>query len=77
MITKISVSNKYLLKIEMNNEIKYFDVEPYLELGDFKILKDKEIFDNFEVDELNGVVWLDGTLSLSIDTLLEHSYKTC
>lgn len=70
MINNISIYKNYILKIELNNEIKYFDVEPYLEIGDFKILKDKEIFDNFKVDELGGINWLDGALGLSKNTLL-------
>ncbi|MBI6007486.1 DUF2442 domain-containing protein, partial [Clostridium perfringens] len=56
MINNISIYKNYILKIEMNNnEVKYFNVEPYLEFGDFKILKDKNKFKDFEVDELEGI----------------------
>ncbi|MBI6007491.1 DUF2442 domain-containing protein, partial [Clostridium perfringens] len=50
------------------------NVEPYLEFGDFKILKDKNKFKDFEVDELEGINWLNGVLCLSKDTLLKNSY---
>lgn len=74
MINKISIYKNYILKIEMNNnEIKYFDVEPYLELGDFKILKDKNKFRDFEVDELGGINWFNGALGLSKNTLLKNN----
>lgn len=71
MIHEISIYKDYILKIKMNNEVKYFDVEPYLEFGDFKMLKDKNKFKDFELDELGGINWLNGALSLSKDTLLE------
>ncbi|ELC8349200.1 DUF2442 domain-containing protein [Clostridium perfringens] len=75
MINNISIYKNYILKIEMNNnEVKYFNVEPYLEFGDFKILKDKNKFKDFEVDELEGINWLNGVLCLSKDTLLKNSY---
>ncbi|MDM0981924.1 DUF2442 domain-containing protein [Clostridium perfringens] len=75
MINNISIYKDYVLKIELNNgDIKYFNVEPYIALGDFKVLKDKEIFKNFYLDELEGINWLNGALCLSKDTLLKNSY---
>ncbi|MBI6051756.1 DUF2442 domain-containing protein [Clostridium perfringens] len=74
MINKISIYKNYILKIELNdNQVKYFNVEPYLNKGDFKILKDKKIFENFEIDELGGINWLDGALGLSKNTLLKNN----
>lgn len=70
IILKIEVYKDYMLKIQYENKIIYFNVKPYLNMGDFKLLRNKEIFKNFTIDELGGINWIDGALSLSKDTLL-------
>lgn len=67
---KIEVYKDYMLKIEDENRLIYFDVKPYLNIGDFKLLRNKELFKKFTIDELGGINWIYGALSLSKDTLL-------
>jgi len=44
-VKKVKPLNDYNLEITFeNNEIKIFDVKPYLDTGLFKTLKDKNIF---------------------------------
>ena len=49
-----------LLKFE-NDEEKIFDMKPYLDIGQFKELKDKKLFSTLKVDkDLDTIVWDNG-----------------
>ena len=61
---------KLLLKFE-NNEEKVFDIKPYLEIGKFKELKDKELFNNVKVS-FDTIEWSNG-LDLDPELLYEKS----
>ena len=51
--------NYKLLLTFTNNEVKIFDVEPYLEKGFFKQLKDKSYFKNVK-PFMDSVQWQNG-----------------
>jgi len=59
-----------LLKFE-NNEEKIFDVKPYLEIGKFKELKDKNLFKSVKVC-FDSIEW-DNQLDLDPELLYEKS----
>ncbi len=61
---------KLLLKFE-NNEEKIFDITPYLEIGKFKELKDKELFNSVKVS-FDTIEWSNG-LDLDPEFLYEKS----
>ena len=61
---------KLLLKFE-NNEEKVFDITPYLEIGKFKELKDKELFNSVKVS-FDTIEWSNG-LDLDPELLYEKS----
>ncbi|MEG1482838.1 DUF2442 domain-containing protein [Clostridium sp.] len=70
MVKEVIVKDSYLLELKLDTEEKFsFDVKPYLDRGDFVILKDVEEFKDFIVDE-GGICWNCG-VSLSWDTILK------
>lgn len=70
MVKEVIVKDSYFLELKLNTEEKVlFDVKPYLDKGDFVILKELEEFKNFIVDE-GGICWSCG-VSLSWDTILK------
>ena len=53
--------NDYKLLVTFNNnEIKIFDVKPYLEYKQFSNLKDISIFNTVKISGLS-IEWIDGT----------------
>jgi len=63
----IPVKNFILLITFNNGEEKSFDVKPYLEIGNFKELKDVSIFNSVK-PFLGSIQWSNG-LDLCPDTL--------
>jgi len=61
-----------LLKFE-NNEEKIFDVKPYLEIGKFQELKDKNLFNSVKVC-FDSIEWAN-QLDLDPELLYEKSYN--
>ena len=61
-----------LLKFE-NGEERVFDVKPYLEIGKFQELKDKNLFKTVKVC-FDSIEWAN-QLDLDPELLYEKSYK--
>jgi hypothetical protein len=61
---------KLLLKFE-NNEERIFDIKPYLEIGKFKELKDKNLFETVRVS-FDTIEWNNG-LDFDPEVLYEKS----
>jgi len=72
-VKEVKPLNNYflLLKFE-NNEEKIFDMKPYLEIGKFKELKDKNLFNSVKVS-FDSIEW-DNQLDLDPEFLYEKSY---
>jgi len=59
-VKNVAANNDYTLTITFtNNEVKVFDVKPYLEIGIFKELKDLSLFKNVK-PFLNSIQWING-----------------
>ncbi len=54
--------------------IFYFNLKPFLYLGDFQQLRNLEVLHSCTLDELGGLNWSCG-VSISADTLMAHSYQ--
>lgn len=61
-------NNHTLIITFSNNEVKLFDIKPYLKEEVFISLKDITNFSNFHIDELGSIEWESGA-SLSFNTL--------
>ncbi len=62
----------YLLHLVFtNNEVRIFDVKPYLETGVFKELKNHQLFNTVKPN-LGSISWANGQ-DLCPDTLYEES----
>jgi len=61
-----------LLKFE-NNEEKIFDVKPYLDVGKFQELKDKNLFKSVKIC-FDSIEW-DNELDLDPELLYQKSYN--
>jgi hypothetical protein len=61
-----------LLKFE-NNEEKIFDVKPYLEIGKFQELKDKNLFKSVKIC-FDSIEW-DNQLDLDPELLYQKSHN--
>ena len=65
----------FILKFYLTDgSIRLLDMKPYIELGDFKVLKNIDIFNSVYLDHLEGVCWDYKNLSLSKDTIIAHMY---
>lgn len=65
----------FLLKFYLTDgSVRLLDMKPYIELGDFKALKDFEVFKTVYLDRLEGVCWDYANLSLSKDTIIAHMH---
>ncbi|MCX6160617.1 MAG: DUF2442 domain-containing protein [Ignavibacteriae bacterium] len=59
-VKNVIPNNNYTLTITFsNNEVKVFDVKPYLEIGIFKELKDLSLFNSVK-PFLNSIQWING-----------------
>lgn len=68
-VINAEVYGKYLLRVTFdNNEVKLFNIRPYLKGEIFKPLNDPDEFAKFHIDELGSIEW-DSGASLSFDTL--------
>ena len=65
--------NYYLLLKFENNEEKIFDVKPYLHIGKFQELKDKNLFRSVRVC-FDTIEW-SNQLDLDPESLYEKSHK--
>jgi hypothetical protein len=67
-LSSVKPQQNYFLLITFDNgEVKRFDVNPYLEIGIFKELKDMSVFDSVK-PFLGSVQWSNG-VDLCPDTL--------
>ncbi len=63
---------EYKLSLEFENQEKrVFDVTPYLEMGVFRQLKDKNIFSRAFID--GGTVMWPGEIDIAPETLYDRS----
>ena len=68
--------NDYKLLVTFsNNEIKIFDVKPYLEYKQFNNLKNISIFNTVKISGLS-IEWIDGT-DICPDELYNNSVTVC
>ena len=71
-IKLVQALENYMLAITFNNgEEKYFDVQPYLEIGVFKSLKNSTMFSTAKA-EYGTVIWQNG-VDFDPDTLYLES----
>jgi hypothetical protein len=71
-IKNVTPNSDFTLNLEFtNNEVKIFDVKPYLDIGIFKELKDYNKFKNVKVF-LGSIQWSGGQ-DLCPDTLYLES----
>jgi hypothetical protein len=71
-VSKVCLLDNYKLRIEFKNgEQKVFDVSPYLKIGVFRELANKELF-NTAKENLGSVTWQNGQ-DLCPDTLYLES----
>lgn len=67
-VSNVQPQQNYFLLITFDNgEVKRFDVNPYLEIGIFKELKDMSVF-NSVIPFLGSIQWSNG-VDLCPDTL--------
>lgn len=65
----------YTLKFYLTDgSVRIFDVKPYLDKGDFIVLKNIDIFNTVFLDHLDGVCWDYKNISLSKDTIVAHMH---
>ena len=70
-VTNAKALDDYQLELMFeNNEVKIFDVKPYLETGLFKMLKDKPFFQKVRVS-FGSVAWANG-IDLDPEVLYEE-----
>jgi len=67
------LDNYNLLLTFENNEERIFDVKPYLEIGKFQELKDKDLFKSVKVS-FDSIEWAN-QLDLDPELLYEKSNK--
>lgn len=73
-VKDVKTRDNYILEIIFENEeVKYFDMKPYLEIGVFKELKDKVIFDTVK-PFMGSIQWKNGQ-DLCPDTLYLDSVE--
>ena len=73
-VTKVLPLNNHLLQLTFtNNEVKIFDVNPYLNCGIFKELRDESAFRSVQVF-MGSVKWKNDQ-DFCPDTLYENSTK--
>ena len=71
-VKKVKPLSDYKLELTFeNNEIKIFDVKPYLDTGLFKTLKDRHIFEMVKVS-FDTIEWPNG-IDLDPEVLYEKS----
>ena len=73
-VIKVEVLDDYKLKLTFDNNVeKIKDMNPYLDKGVFKALKDKEIFNTVKISF--GTITWNGDIDLCADDLYETSYE--
>ncbi|WP_283705121.1 DUF2442 domain-containing protein [Clostridium perfringens] len=75
MFSNFTISDNFIIEFTTGaGDVLYFNLKPFLDLGDFKKLKNLELLHDCEIDELGGLNWRCG-VSLSYDTLMAHAYR--
>lgn len=75
MFSTFTISANFLIAFTtVAGDVLYFNLKPFLYLGDFKQLEDLAVLKDCEIDELGGLNWRCG-VSLSYDTLMAHTYR--
>ena len=73
-VTEVKALDNYKLELVFeNNEIKVFDMIPYLDNGIFKELKDINLFNKVKVS-FDSIEWPNG-IDIDPETLYEDSIK--
>ncbi len=67
------IENYHLELVYDNDEIRVFDLNPYLNIGRFKELRDTEIFNNVRVS-FDSIAWQNG-IDIDPETLFSKSKK--
>lgn len=71
-IIEVEALEEYQLKLTFDNgEIKIKDMEPYLDKGIFKKLKDKKVFNNVKIKY--GTISWENDIDMCADSLYETS----
>ena len=68
-----AIDNYKLILTFENNEKRLFDMTPYLELGVFKTLKDKNLFKTVKIS-FDTIEWANGA-DIDPETLYENSHS--
>ncbi|MDM0927129.1 DUF2442 domain-containing protein [Clostridium perfringens] len=75
MFSNFLISDDFIIEFTTGaGAVLYFNLKPFLYLGDFKQLEDLDVLKDCEIDELGGLNWRCG-VSLSYDTLMAHAYR--
>lgn len=75
MFSNFTISDNFIIDFTtVAGDVLYFNLKPFLDLGDFKQLRNLELLYDCEIDELGGLNWSCG-VSLSYDTLMAHAYR--
>lgn len=73
-VKKVEPNSDYSLTITFDNgEVKTFDLQPLLEKGVFKTLKDRSVFTQVKVSQ--GTITWPGEIDICPDTLYEEGSK--
>ncbi len=71
-VVNVEPLSEYKLSLEFENQEKrIFDVTPYLEMGVFRQLKDKNIFSRAFIE--GGTVMWPGEIDIAPETLYDRS----
>lgn len=75
MFSNFTISANFIIEFTtVAEDVLYFNLKPFLYLGDFKQLEDLDVLKYCEIDELGGLNCRCGVL-LSYDTLMAHAYR--
>lgn len=75
MFSTFSFLDNFLIELTtVSGDVLYFNLKPFLALGDFKQLNNLKLLNDCEIDELGGLNWRCG-VSLSYATLMAHAYR--
>lgn len=75
MFLNFSFLDNFIIELTtVAGDVLYFNLQPFLALGDFQQLRNLDVLKACEIDELGGLVW-DCGVSLSANTLMAHAYR--
>ncbi|MDM0804693.1 DUF2442 domain-containing protein [Clostridium perfringens] len=75
MFSNFTISDNFIIEFTTGDgAVLYFNLKPFLDLGDFQQLRNLDVLKACEIDELGGLNWKCG-VSLSANTLMAHAYR--